>query len=300
MKIVLTGIGGFVGESIKSELLKHNHEVIGIEKKEINLNDGVRYLNLDISSHDFVNKSTDLINDCDAIIHTAAIIDKDLFNKSIGYSNCIGTQQVLHLSKLLSCHKFIFISSIQVIGKPLEIPVTEDHLTYPQTAYHASKLYGENLTMLIKEQNISPLIFRITAPIGVNMPKERILPVFICNCIKNKDIILYGKGLRKQNYIDVRDIALIIEKSLNFKNIEGIFNIGSDKSISNYELANICKSILKSKSEIIFNGLEDPEEKNEWIISIEKAGKYLGYKPVYLLEDTILDIKKKYENSTFK
>lgn len=55
--------------------------------------------------------------------------------------------------------------------------------------------------------------------------------------MRGEDIVINVKGTRRQNYIDVRDIAQAIEKLLITPNAVGVYNIGSDVTIFNIELA---------------------------------------------------------------
>ena len=82
-------------------------------------------------------------------------------------------------------------------------------------------------------------IFRIPSPVGRKTAPDKIVPVFVKNAIENVDYNLLGQGKRIQNYIDVRDIARAVEFAID-RNASGLFNIASEKSYSNKELAELC------------------------------------------------------------
>jgi UDP-glucose 4-epimerase len=121
------------------------------------------------------------------------------------------------------------------------------------------------------------------------MKPDTILPTFIKVCRANSDITILGKGQRIQNYIDVRDICHAVLRSIEKMDKYGVFNIANDKSYSNLELAYICKKVLGSKSDILFQG-KDAFERYNWTISIEKAKKELEFTPKYTIEQSILDL----------
>jgi UDP-glucose 4-epimerase len=291
LKILITGINGFIGRSIVEGISQiDGYDIVGVGQKEkYTGNEIIDYIKSDISKDSFVQAIKSLVKNCDIIIHAAAVIDKDNFNKSILSVNCIGTHKILELAKLTNCKKIIYISSVPVIGIPIQQPITEEHPTNPQTLYHASKLFGENTLLLGNNLGIDTVVLRITAPIGRSMPDNRVLKAFILSCLTDKDLILYGNGTRLQNYIDVRDISDIIIKVLGSK-VRGVFNIAGDKVYTNLEVANLCISITKAKSKIIFNGMIDPEEDFNWDVSIQKAYKELKYIPTYSLRQSIEDI----------
>lgn len=292
MRIVITGVNGFVGSYICNMLRTNKeYEVIGIGRGEKRIDIECQYINIDISCEEFLEKVSTIIGRADVIIHAAACIDKDDFNLQLINANCIGTMNVAKLAQVIECRKVIYISSIPVIGIPKILPITEEHNTTPLTMYHATKLMGETTIMLLKKYNILPICLRIPSPIGNGMKENTIFSVFLKKMSNNEDVILYGQGKRTQNYVDIRDICEAIRLSIIQKR-EGIYNIAAEKSYSNVELAYIMKEQLNAKSNIKFNGLEDVEENLRWEISIDKAKEELGYYPQYDIKDTIKDMVK--------
>ncbi|GAB1465751.1 hypothetical protein MASR2M54_12510 [Aliarcobacter cryaerophilus] len=68
------------------------------------------------------------------------------------------------------------------------------------------------------------------------------------------------QGSREQNFTYAGNILQAIELAIN-NNINGNYEIVGEKSISMLELAKIIIKLTSSKSKIIFNGLEDAQEK---------------------------------------
>ena len=136
-------------------------------------------------------------------------------------------------------------------------------------------------------------IFRIPSPVGRKTAPDKIVPVFVKNAIENVDYNLLGQGKRVQNYIDVRDIARAVECVI-VKNAYGVFNIASEKSYSNKELAELCIELFRSKSSIHYNGI-DREEDYQWVVSTKKAHEVLGFEALYSLSDTLKEIGKNFQ-----
>ena len=189
-------------------------------------------------------------------------------------TNSLGTNTILTLGKKLKI-KFIYLSGLPVIGKPIDIPITEEHPTKPLSIYHSSKLIGENIISFDADNLLEKTILRITAPIGPNIPKKRFISSLIFNCINNQEITLFGRGERIQNYIHTNDICKFIEICITKKS-GGIFNLGGSKSISNLNLAKLCINKTNSRSNIKFYK-EDNEENFKWIVSMEKAKKKIRF-----------------------
>lgn len=287
MKVLLTGATGFVGKAISAHLLAQGHEVVGLQGSVRPMLAEQRFDNvlLDIGNRPQVEALAGQMVRCDAVVHAAASLDMDLFAASVPHANCAGVQNMLWLASRWGS-RFVFLSSLPVIGSPLAHPITEMHPALPQTAYHASKLFGEQLVHLAQAQGVRGVSLRLTAPVGPGMPQGRLLPVLLARASQHAPLALSGAGTRKQNYVDVRDIASAVELCLT-RDVVGVFNIASASCISNLTLAQRCIERCQSTSEIVFNGRNDPEEGLVWDVSIEKARRELGFVPRCDIDDAI-------------
>ena len=279
MKIVLTGSTGFIGAALNTRLRDAGHEVFGLHATPNagpTTDDPTDHI-VDISDWTSVSGFATAIGSCDAIIHSAASLDMTLTAPSVPAVNCTGTQNAIRLRQETGAPRFLFMSSLPVIGHPIDLPITETHPTSPETAYHASKLFGEQLVRLDGEQNvkIASASLRLTAPIGPGMPNNRLLTVLIDRALKNEPIELLGKGGRRQNYIDVRDIVAATETLLAGRDA-GVYNIAAPRTISNVELAQLCIDQCNSNSSIVFKG-EDSQEDMDWNVSTQKALRDFGF-----------------------
>ena len=296
MRVLVTGSSGHVGGAIASRLISSGWDVIGLSRTPSYIQNLNQNLQIDLGSKTLAEQISVQTLRCDAIVHAAADLDKQLYTSDICLTNCLGTQQILKLADFWQVENFLYISSVPIIGKPQVLPVTEDHPIDPPTAYHASKLFGEYLTLLANRNGLTGSILRLTSPIGPGMPDNRILSVFIKRALANQPLQLSGQGTRQQNYVDVRDVSIAVENCLR-KHAVGLFNIAGKRSISNLELAQVCITELASSSKIEFTGQLDPEEAINWDISIQKASNYLDYYPRYEIEHSIRALRTKYETS---
>lgn len=288
MRILITGSNGFIGSNI-ANMLSENHQVIGIGRQKTSKLENIQYFQIDISKNDSSDLILDCIGSCDIIIHLAACLDKSSTNIDILNTNVFGTLNILNAAIKLKVKKIINASSLPVIGKPQYIPITEDHITHPETLYHASKLFAENILELGKKHKIDIIHLRISSPIGVGMSEKTFLPVIIKKLFNDEIVEIYGEGSRIQNYINVRDISMYFMKAVEIKS-SGIFNIGGTRSISNIELIRLSKKLLKSKSIIRFIDKEDEFDKYIWEISIEKSKCVFGFTPSVDIQSSIMEL----------
>lgn len=269
MRVLITGSAGFVGGALLNKI--SDYEVVGLTRTD-----------QDLAAPDAAERIAERIPRCDAIIHCAARIDKQPFEPSVFTGNMLATQQVLKLAAEWGAYVVNF-SSIQVIGLPEVLPITEAHPFAPATAYHAAKLFGEHL---LAASGVTGVSLRLTAPVGINMPRNRILPVFVERASHGQPLMMAGYGGREQDYITVDDIALAVEGCLTHQPT-GVFNLGSGVSLSNLALAERCIDVLNSASVIQFSGEPDPEESARWQVSIDKAHAAFGYAPANDLDAVI-------------
>lgn len=288
MKILITGSNGFIARNIIaygcSEL-----DVYGIGRSPKAVRKDITYIQVDISNRrELFEQIMARMSTVDIIVHAAAEISDDV--EKLYSTNCYGTQNMVDLAKILKCKKFIYISSIPVIGRPIEIPITERHVVSPKTVYHYTKYFGEQIVAQLSVENIMACTLRIASPVGAGMPCNKIFSVFVEKSRANKNIEIYGDGKRIQNYIDVRDLAEAVKKVID-SHVQGIYNIPGE-SISDIELAKCCKDFYHSNSKIQIREIVSEIESEKWIISGEAAKREFGYVPQKTIKDSISYVVK--------
>ena len=299
MNILLTGSNGFIGSHVARYLKGRGHYIIGLGRSENAYNTSVvdEYIQCDLA--------TEKVNDIpsisplkiDAIIHLAADMRKEPHLVEVITANCVGTQRLLELCEKENIKVFLQLSSLPIIGKPLLHPIKEDHPIHPYTVYHITKRTEELLANYAYEYHgIRTASFRISAPIGTRVNPNTIFPTFIRKALNNENLILYGKGTRKQNYLYVEDISRCLELALEKDSVQGIYNLTSDILISNIKLAETIIKVLESQSKISLIG-DDPADEYIWDASLEKLKKDSGYVPTGKLEVIIKEYAHWIKNS---
>jgi nucleoside-diphosphate-sugar epimerase len=282
--VLVTGTSGHLGGVIGAHLHEQGHEVVGVSRR---LNSSARTvsraISLDLASAGAAEAIAAAAAPCDAIVHAAAAIDRDPLAPAITLTNGLGTQQLLALATRWKVEGFVFLSSVPVIGRPVELPITESHPVCPASAYHASKLYGEQLVRLGTTTGVS---LRLTAPVGPGMDERRILPVFVRRALRGQPLEVAGEGSRGQDYVDARDVASAVEAALE-RRATGVLNVASGRCITNLELARLCLEVIDSNSTVRLSGEPDPEEGVRWEVSTARAERQIGYRPAHPLEDSI-------------
>lgn len=285
-KVLVTGAAGFIGVYVTKHLLAQGYEVIALtNSSKLDLQaERLSVIAADICDENLAKRLSCEIGKCQTVIHLAADIHVPGDGRTVAV-NCLGTYHVVELANELEADKFIYLSSVPVIGRPVDIPVTEEHPTHPETLYHITKLTGEGIVNRVGAAGMKKVILRIPSPVGRGMRQNVFLYRMLEQCRKGQNILLYGAGGRVQNYVDVRDVAEAVRLSA-VGDAEGVFLIGGE-SISNLRLAEKCIARTRADVQICFAGVEDAAETERWELSGEKARTVLGYAPGYTLDDTI-------------
>ncbi|MAG92069.1 nucleoside-diphosphate sugar epimerase [Candidatus Woesearchaeota archaeon] len=260
MKILITGGAGFIGSHLVDALSKDKKDSIiildnfyrgRIQNIKHNLKSkNIRLINGDIRNYNSLKR----IGKIDIIYHLAAqsnVIGSSLNPDYAFSSNVDGTYNILKYASKNNVKGFVFASSREVYGNPQYIPVDEKHPLNPINMYGALKASGEMLCRaFIKSHKLNVHIVRITNGYGPR-DRDRVIPIFLENASKNKDLELYG-GKQILDFIWIRDIINgIIQVSKRDDFVGEAVNIGTGKGTSIEDLAKNIIKITGSKSEIV-------------------------------------------------
>lgn len=282
MKVLITGSNGFIGRNVVRYFKEIGDETVGIGRSGSNSGGADTYIQADIAKRsELFENAQKMVSGVDVIVHAAAEISEDV--ERLYAVNCCGTQNIVDLAAMMNCRRFIYISSLPIIGKPEVLPITEEHPVRPATVYHYTKYFGEQITAQLAGSNTGYVCLRIASPVGSGMPDDKIFSVFVRNSMRNEALRIFGDGKRMQNYIDTRDLSEAIAKAAA-SDACGVYNIPG-RSMSDIVLAQCCITTLNSSSRIeVGKSNAEPER---WMISGEAAKRDFGYESAIKIEDSV-------------
>jgi len=307
MKILITGVAGFIGSNLAKALLLRGHQVIGID----NLGYGFMR-NIDPISHNpnFKFILGDIANPlilkdvkADTVIHLAS-------QKIPRYSNALRTLEENYLmlrNVVQKCiydkSKIIFASTSDVYGKNPDIPFHENSAmvmgptTVKRWAYALSKMYGEQY--IIANHDEYNLTYTITRFFGSFGPNQNLTwwggpqSVFIEKAIKQEPIDIHGDGSQTRTFTYIEDtVSALVLCAENKKSDNEIFNTGPKENaeISIKELAILIWKLINGKESIPmlnyipytqFGNYEDVMRR---VPDISKLCSYFDFQPSWELE----------------
>lgn len=321
MKVLLTGVAGFIGSHVCRKLAKEGYHVLGIdnvndyydvELKEGRLNsienDNFHFLKLDIVDKDRLEKTFDEFKP-DYVIHLAAQagVRYSLINPQTYIdSNITGFLNILEACRKFSPKHLIYASSSSVYGLNKKMPFSENHHTdHPKSLYAASKKSNELMAHTYSDLFGIPTtglrFFTVYGPWG---RPDMALFIFTNSIVQGKPIKVFNGGEMRRDftYIDdivdgiVRLIPSIPEQNIisdHFNPVPSIssspyrlFNIGNNKPVNlNYFIEKIEESLgMKAIRE---NLPMQPGDVEETFADISSLQKMINFQPKTSIEEGI-------------
>jgi UDP-glucose 4-epimerase len=242
---------------------------------------------LDLSSKPSVEAWREHKPSFSAIFHLAAELPKTFQGnqaKTSFLSNILMVQNVLSLAEKERTI-VVYASSSSVYGDTSTLPLSEDLIVEPDNHYSLGKYVGEFICALEgREQGFPAISLRISAPYGPWQRAHTVINIFLESVLNSRDLILYGSGLRAQDFTYVDDVVQAMWLASKQKK-SGVYNIASGQSVTMKTLAEMVLALTPDNaSRVQFSGKPDPQENYRGVFSIEKAQRELGYNPRTLLE----------------
>tara|TARA_E500000178_G_scaffold343365_1_gene390063 strand:+ start:9609 stop:10478 length:870 start_codon:yes stop_codon:yes gene_type:complete len=250
MKILVTGSGTLIGNTISTYLAKQKHKVIASYNNTIpkNLN---KVKNISVVKFDLKRKLNIKDKKIDVLVHCAsAIPSQSLSKKEMLEINYLGFKNLLKQSLKLKCKKIILLSTMSVYGKIKTNVISEQTSRNNQDSYGLSKFKMEQyLKKNSKKYNLNYAIFRLPGVIGYKS-NHNFLSEKIKKIRNNEQIKISNPNFLFNNVVHVKNLAIIVSESLRLENEKATYNLGSNNKIKLKDILKLIYQILKKKPKI--------------------------------------------------
>ena len=295
--ILITGGTGFIGSHIVECLLSEGHQIT-ILTSSSSIHSNIRPFKdqINLVYGNFGNRELliQVLKDIQYIIHGAwTTVPKTSTENPVydAQSNIIGSIQLLEAAHMAGVKKVIFISTGGAIyGIPEYTPIDERHPVKPISAYGISKMAFERyLHFYHKNKQLDYLILRISNVYGPRqnlINQQGVIGIWLKKIRDNQPIEVWGDGSVIRDYIYVSDIALAIQKTINYSGLRRVFNLGSGVGYSLNQILDICKKVSRKEPQIHYKEARRFDVPTN-ILSIEKSKQEFDWTPKVQLEDGI-------------
>lgn len=201
--------------------------------------------------------------------------------------NCVAQLKLLEACRKFNPHvKIVFSSTRQVYGRPVYLPVDEEHRLAPPDINAVHKLTAENYHLLYNHlYGMRTVCLRLTNTYGprqlMHHDRQSFIAWFTRRAIDGEVIELFGGGRQRRdlNYVD--DVAEALLLAGASENAEGeVFNLGGE-SVS---LAEVADELIALTDGASVRHASFPPERllidiGNFYGSFDKIERMLGWRP---------------------
>ena len=299
MKVVITGVAGFMGSHIGDAFVEQGHEVVGIDNLvggyEENVPAEIRFHKRDLR----FGMLKHFFHGADLVVHTACTAYEGLsvFSPKLITENTFGiTANVMSACLAADVPKIVHLSSMARYGTQEEVPFREIMTPKPQDPYgiakYAAELLVENLA------NTHGMQYSILVPHNIIGPRQKyddpyrnVASIMINRMLQGKQPVIYGDGTQRRCFSFMTDVLDPVMKACLTTHADGkVVNVGpDDEFITINELAETLAGILAFNLAPIYMPGR-PQEVKHANCSADRARHLLGYEPQTSLADGLEEL----------
>ncbi len=240
MRTLVTGLGGFTGAYLQSELEAHGHSVVGLQS--------------DLTDFSEVKAEVASIQP-EYVVHLAGVAFVGHGSANAFYQvNIIGTRNLLDaLAEYAPDVKSVLLaSSGNVYGNRSEGKVSEKVSPSPVNDYGVSKLAMEKMAHLWVK-HLPLFIVRPFNYTGVGQNNRFLIPKIVAHFREKRPVIKLGNLDVWREFGDVRTVVKNYRKLITACPVGDTFNICTGQAYSPREVISLCEKITGHHVEVIVN-----------------------------------------------
>ncbi|MFC2007361.1 SDR family oxidoreductase [Chloroflexota bacterium] len=295
-KVIVTGGAGFIGSHLVEELAKRDYQVAILDdlstgKKE-NIEPFLKQGVVDFTEGSITDLPllNNLFKDALYVFHHAALADVPQSIKdplTANKVNITGSLNVLLAARDNGIKKVVFASSAAVYGETAGLPQRENLPANPLSPYALTKLAAEYYCEIFRQiYGLSTVSLRYFNVYGTRQdpfsPYASAITAFRGRISQNLAPVIFGDGEQSRDLVFITDVvAANILAAEN--NAEGVFNIGSGRSTTINQLADLTLKLAGKDLKPVYQEPR-PGDPRQSLADISKSRSF-GYEPKYSLEE---------------
>jgi UDP-glucose 4-epimerase len=300
VRVLITGVAGFMGSHLADAFLAKGHEVVGIDNLiggyAENVPSGVDFYALDLANLDELHKPFQKV---ELVVHTACTAYEGLsvFSPALVVQNTMQiTSTVMSASVKAGVRKVVHLSSMARYGTQEIVPFTENLVPKPQDPYGIAKYAAELLIRNISDTH--GLEYVILVPHNIIGPRQKfddpfrnVASIMVNRMLQGKQPIVYGDGTQKRCFSFMQDVIDPLMLACESQVVDGmVVNIGPDEEfVTINELAERIAKLLKFELDPIYMPGR-PQEVKDANCSANLAREMLGYKTSTSLDEGLAQL----------
>lgn len=315
MKILITGVAGFIGYHLTLALLNAGHSVVGLDsindyydpnlkysrleqlgiskmkagkwKSEVYNGSGYfKFVRIQLEEFEelqliFKNEQFDVVCNLAAQAGVRYSIENP---RAYIDSNLIGFFNILECSRNFKIKHLIYASSSSVYGLDNDVPFkVTDNTDKPVSLYAATKKCNEvmahSYSHLYNLKTTGLRFFTVYGPWG--RPDMAIF-LFTKAILNNETIKIFNQGKLERDftYVDdvIESIVRIVQSEKADGNLYGIYNVGNNQTVKLMDMLGTIEEVLNKKATIDMLPMQ-PGDVYRTLSDSDELSKEYGFKP---------------------
>lgn len=285
MRLLVTGVAGFIGSNLAARLVAEGHSVVGVDNLAYGpreqVPEGVDFRKLDVRSPELGGAFAGV----EAVFHLAAkncIADCQADPVETADINVTGTVNVFEQARKASVRKVIYAESSSIYEGSTVLPTPETEAR-PESFYACSKMATQFFAdAYSRYHGIRSTALRYFCVYGPRQDYRRTIPplfsAFILRLLRGEAPVIYGTGEKRRDFIHVDDINDFHLRCLNDPRTDGeTYNLGEGRNHSVNEIYALVSELLGVQCEPVRKP-DLPGEAQHTLADISKA-RALGWEP---------------------
>jgi NAD dependent epimerase/dehydratase len=260
--ILVTGADGFIGSHLCESLLKAGAKVRGLScynsfgswgwLEDVDRKDEIEIVSGDVRDPHFCEL---ILEDQEIVFNLAALIAIPYSYKapdSYIETNVKGALNICQAAKNCGGSKVIQMSSSEVYGTAIYVPIDEKHPLQPQSPYSATKIGADSIALSFFHAYQLPVV--IARPFNTYGPRQSaraVIPSIIVQIASGMKKLRLGDTTTTRDFNFVEDTC---NGLLSLASCEGaigeVVNIGSNTEISIFETFKMISCLMDAEVEI--------------------------------------------------
>lgn len=245
MRVAVTGASGFIGNALCLNLLKRGHEVAGLCRTRMSLDNfnsrsfrHIQYAMGDLLPQEAIAFSPEVL------VHLAWEGIPDFSER-----RCVENIET-QIQFLRETEKFVELKKIVGTGTCREYGAkqgacAEDERVLPDSHFSwAKQVIADYLRLLTRDRLINFVWFRIFYIYGPGQRSQSLIPTLIDAIKSNRDPIIRNPAAAN-DFIFIDDVVDALARSIEQRDQKGTFNLGSGKTATVARITEIVEKVIR-------------------------------------------------------
>lgn len=305
MRVLVTGVSGFVGFNLAKRLLDEGHTVYGLirhtSRRDLKalepILDRIRLVQGDLAQNHSVVSAV-RASKPRVVLHLGALTPvRGSFQDPFPYieTNFVGTVNLVHaVLEEAPKARFVLASSAEVYGwQPKGKPIPENASSNPASPYAVTKVAADQyVCMAMKVYNLNATVLRPINTYG-RKGESGFFVEYVVKCMLRGQSCYVGASESVRDYMFIDDHVNAYVAVINSeKAVKQVYNVSPGNPVTNRRVAELVSEITGFQGKIVYDSYPPgyPQRPSIWdpdylVLDSERIRSHLQWKPSVTLEE---------------